>query len=457
MANVHQLLERQQAWFRTGESRSYAFRLTQLKKLKQAVAEREAAILAALRADLNKSEHEAYTLEIGPFYTEINFAIKHLRAWMKPKRVRTPMTHLGSRSTIMPEPLGSVLIISPWNYPFNLTLTPLIGAIAAGNTAILKPSELSPAISGVLESLAAESFQPEYITVVQGGAETSRELVGLPFDHIFYTGGTAVGKLVMAAAAPNLTPVTLELGGKSPCIVHHDASIALAARRIAFGKFLNSGQTCVAPDYLLVHRSVKGALLEAIGQAVTSFYGEEPLKHPDYGRIASRRHYERLKSFLQDGKAVIGGGSDDESLRIAPTILEDVAWSSPVMQEEIFGPILPVFTYEDPQEAIALVNARPRPLALYVFSQNEAVQRQFTSSISFGGGCINDTMLHLGSPYLPFGGVGQSGIGSYHGEYSFRTFSHMKSVLKQTTAFDFPFRYPSFKNGIKIIRMLMKP
>ncbi|WP_308639944.1 aldehyde dehydrogenase [Paenibacillus silvisoli] len=457
MVRVQELLERQQTWFQTGESRSYAYRLTQLKKLKQAVVEREAAILEALRSDLGKSEHEAYTLEIGPFYAEINFAIKHLRRWMKPKRVKTPMTHLGSRSWIMPEPLGSVLIVSPWNYPFNLTLTPLIGAIAAGNTAIIKPSELSVATAGIIEALISENFPPAFIAVVQGGADTSRELVALPFDHIFYTGGTEVGKLVMAAAAQHLTPVTLELGGKSPCIVHHDASIALAAKRIAFGKFLNSGQTCVAPDYLLVHRSVKDALLEALAQAVASFYGDEPLKHPDYGRIASRRHYDRLKSFLQDGKAAFGGGSDDEALRIAPTVLEDVAWSSPVMQEEIFGPILPVFAYEDLQEAIALVNARPKPLALYVFSRSEAVQRRLTSSLSFGGGCINDTMLHLGSPYLPFGGVGQSGTGSYHGEQSFLTFSHRKSVLKQTTAFDFPFRYPSFKNGVKIIRMLMKP
>ncbi|MBP3965415.1 aldehyde dehydrogenase [Paenibacillus lignilyticus] len=457
MASFEQLLKRQQAWFQTGESRGYAFRMAQLRKLKQAVVEREAAIITALRADLNKSEHEAYTLEIGPFYTEINFAMKHLKKWMKPKRVKTPSTHLGSRGYVMPEPLGSSLIIAPWNYPFNLTLVPLIGAIAAGNTAVLKPSELSQATTSLIAAIVADSFKPEYIAVVEGGVEASRALLEQPFDHIFFTGGVEVGKSVMAAAAKHLTPVTLELGGKSPCIVHHDASIALAARRIAFGKFLNSGQTCLAPDYLLVHHSVKDELLAAIHQSVTAFYGEAPLEHPDYGAIVTRRHYDRLRAFLADGTAAIGGGTDDKKLRIAPTLLEDVAWDSPIMQEEIFGPILPVFTYDDPREVVAIVNARPKPLALYIFSKDQAVQQLFTGNISFGGGCINDTLLHIGTPYLPFGGVGHSGTGSYHGEQSFRTFSHMKSMLKQTTAFDFPFRYPSAKNGLKFIRMLMKP
>lgn len=455
--NGSELLALQQHYFQSGVTRSVEFRMAQLKKLRHAIVEREASILEALRADLNKSEMEAYAFEIGLVYKEITFMLKHLKRWSKPRKVKTALTHIGSRSYIVPEPLGAVLIIAPWNYPFQLAMSPLVGAIAAGNTVVLKPSELAPAVSAILASILRDTFDRSYLAVVEGGADASRELLELPFDKIFFTGSVRVGKIVMEAAAKHLTPVTLELGGKSPCIVHDDASLPLAAKRIAFGKFINAGQTCIAPDYLLVQRKVKNELVAAIREAVVSMYGDDPLQNPDYCKIVSPAHYERLREFLTDGTAVAGGRSDEQTLRIEPTVLEHVTWEMPVMKEEIFGPILPVVTYDEIQEAIAIVNARPKPLALYVFTQNPSLQKLVTERIPFGGGCINDTLMHLGTPYLPFGGVGESGMGSYHGENSFHTFSHMKSVLKQTTKFDFAFRYPSSKYGLAIIRKLLKP
>ncbi|MCM3627891.1 aldehyde dehydrogenase [Paenibacillus glycanilyticus] len=450
------LLEKQQVYYRTGATRSLEFRLAQLAKLRQAIVEREDAIMLALREDLNRSEQEAFMLEIGLVLKEISFVRKRLKRWMKPAKVKTALTHAGSKGYIVPEPLGTALIIAPWNYPFQLAAAPLVGAIAAGNTAVLKPSELSPAVSSILSSLIQDTFDPSYIAVMEGGVEVSRELLNLPFDKIFFTGSVNVGKQVMAAAAKHLTPVTLELGGKSPAIVHHDANLKLAARRLAFGKFINAGQTCIAPDYVLVHRSAEGEFVEQMRKAVAKFYGAEPLTHPDYGRIISERHFSRLAGFLRDGEAVIGGRADELALRIEPTVLTVVDWSMPIMQEEIFGPILPVLVYDELQEAIDLINARPKPLALYLFSENPAIQKRVTEAVPFGGGCINDTLMHLATPYLPFGGVGESGTGAYHGEYSFKTFSHMKSVLKQTTKFDFAFRYPSAKGGLSIIRRLMK-
>lgn len=454
--NGAQLLEKQQIFYRTGATRSLEFRLAQLAKLRQAIVEREEAIMHALRVDLNRSEQEAFMLEIGMVLKEISFVQKHLKRWMKPAKVKTALTHTGSKGYIVPEPLGTALIIAPWNYPFQLAMAPLVGAVAAGNTAVLKPSELSPAVSEAISSLVQDTFDPSYIAVMEGGVEASKELLDLPFDKIFFTGSVNVGKQVMAAAAKHLTPVTLELGGKSPAIVHHDANLKLAAKRLAFGKFINAGQTCIAPDYVLVHRSVQEEFIQQVRKAVTKFYGAEPLEHPDYGRIISERHFGRLAGFLQEGEVVIGGRADELSLRIEPTVLVGVDWSMPVMQEEIFGPILPTLVYDELQEAIDQINARPKPLALYLFSENAAIQKRVTEAVPFGGGCMNDTLMHLATPYLPFGGVGESGSGAYHGEYSFNTFSHMKSVLKQTTKFDFSFRYPSAKGGLSIIRRLMK-
>ncbi len=454
---ISQLMEEQKKYYHTGATRGLNFRLTQLTKLKQAIVDRESEIIQALRTDLNKSEKEAYAFEISIVYQEIAHVIKHLKRWMKPKKVKTPMTHSGSRSYMIPEPLGAALIIAPWNYPFMLAFDPLVGAIAAGNTVVLKPSELAPAVSAVMTSILRAAFEPQYITVVEGGVEESTLLLEQPFDKIFFTGSVAVGKVVMKAAAKHLTRVTLELGGKSPCIVHHDAQLKLAAQRIAFGKFSNAGQTCVAPDYLLVHRSVKDNLLAYLQEAIQSFYGDKPLLSPEYGKIISQRHYERLRHFLKDGKVAIGGGSNDLTRQIEPTVLEAITWDMPVMQEEIFGPILPVLTYDNLDEVVGLIQARPKPLALYVFSEDKKVQDATLEHISFGGGCVNDTLMHFGSTHLPVGGVGESGMGSYHGEMSFHIFSHMKSILKQTTRFDIPFRYPSSKIGLKIIRRLTKP
>ncbi|WP_373864167.1 aldehyde dehydrogenase [Paenibacillus glycanilyticus] len=450
------LLEKQRHYYGTGATRSLEFRQAQLAKLRQAVTEREDAIMQALRLDLNRSEQESYMLEIGLVLKEISFVQKRLKRWMKPAKVKTALTHMGSKGYIVPEPLGTALIIAPWNYPFQLAMAPLVGAIAAGNTAVLKPSELSPAVSEVMSSLVQDTFDPSYIAVMEGGVEVSKELLDLPFDKIFFTGSVNVGKQVMAAAAKHLTPVTLELGGKSPAIVHHDANLKLAARRLAFGKFINAGQTCIAPDYALVHHSVLEEFLRQLRKSVTKFYGQNPLEHKDYGKIISERHFRRLAGFLREGEVVMGGGADEMALRIEPTVLARVDWNMPVMQEEIFGPILPVLVYDELQEAIDQINARPKPLALYLFSENAAIQKRVTEAVPFGGGCINDTLMHLATPYLPFGGVGESGIGAYHGEYSFKTFSHMKSVLKQTTRFDFAFRYPSAKGGLSIIRRLMK-
>ncbi|SFF20698.1 aldehyde dehydrogenase (NAD+) [Paenibacillus catalpae] len=450
------LLEKQQVYYRTGATRSLEFRLAQLAKLRQAIVEREDAIMQALREDLNRSEQESFMLEIGLVLKEISFVQKRLKRWMKPAKVKTALTHTFSKGYIVPEPLGTALIIAPWNYPFQLAAAPLVGAIAAGNTAVLKPSELSPAVSEVLSSLIQDTFDPSYVAVMEGGVEVSRELLDLPFDKIFFTGSVNVGKQVMAAAAKHLTPVTLELGGKSPAIVHHDANLKLAAKRLAFGKFINAGQTCIAPDYVLVHHSVQDEFIEQLRKAVAKFYGAEPLAHPDYGRIISERHFSRLAGFLKDGEIVMGGRADELSNQMEPTVLTKVDWSMPVMQEEIFGPILPVLVYDELQEAIDRINERPKPLALYLFSENPAIQKRVIEAVPFGGGCINDTLMHLATPYLPFGGVGESGTGAYHGEYSFKTFSHMKSVLKQTTKFDFAFRYPSAKGGLAIIRRLMK-
>ncbi|MGD6804327.1 aldehyde dehydrogenase [Rossellomorea vietnamensis] len=445
----------QKAYYGSGKTRPLEARKAHLKKLGEVLRENESKILKALHDDLNKSEREAYTTEIGILLEEINFTLKNLDSWAKPKKVKTAVTHFGSKGYRIPEPYGVSLIIAPWNYPIQLAISPLIGALAAGNTAILKPSEITPNTSRVLVELF-EDFEKGLIHVLEGGVETNQLLLDQPFDYIFFTGSVPVGKIVMEAASKRLIPVTLELGGKSPCIVHEDADLSLAAKRVAFGKLANSGQTCIAPDYLFVHENVKESFIEEYKKAVHEFYGNEPFQSDQYGKVVNKRHYTRLKSYLSDGEVIYGGGFSDENLQIQPTLLKPRSTEVPVMTEEIFGPIFPVLTYGSLEEVKSFVTSRPKPLALYLFTGSENVERDITENLSFGGGCINDTLMHIVTPHLPFGGVGESGIGSYHGESSFSTFSHYKSILKQTTRFDFSFKYPNSKNGLKILRRLLK-
>jgi len=456
MDHYSSLLIKQKSFFHTGKTKNLSYRIEALENLLNSVKAYEHQIMEALKADLNKSEFDAYTTEIMIVLEEIKFTLKNLKSWAKPRKVKTPITHLGSSSYIYPEPYGVALIISPWNYPFQLAVAPLIGSIAAGNCAIIKPSELTPATSKVFASLIAETFPDEYITVVQGGVDTSESLLKEQFDYIFFTGSVPVGKVIMEAAAKNLTPVTLELGGKSPCIVHEDANLKIAAKRIAWGKFVNAGQTCVAPDYLYLHKAVKAPFLQLLKEAIIELYSDHSLENPNFTRIVSERHFQRLCSFLNNGEIFIGGNTNSEKLMMEPTVLNGITWEHPVMQDEIFGPILPVLEYDTLDEVIEGIDNHPKPLALYLFTENANVQENVLNQITFGGGCINDTVYHLGSPHLPFGGVGTSGIGSYHGKGSFDTFSHEKSILKQTTRFDLPFRYPNLKDGLNKIKKFIK-
>ncbi|MBW3492906.1 aldehyde dehydrogenase [Bacillus sp. FDAARGOS_1420] len=454
--SISSIVNKQKEYFYKGHTRSVETRKNNLQKLYEGIQRFEGEIFQALKLDLNKSVHESFTTEIGYVLKEISFQMKHISSWSKPKRVRTALTHFGSKGKVVPEPYGVTLIIAPWNYPFQLAIAPLVGALAAGNTVVLKPSELTPNVSKVLTRMSGELFPEELVSVVEGGVEESTALLKEPFDYIFFTGSVGVGKVVMEAAAKKLTPLTLELGGKSPCIVHKDAKLDVTARRIVWGKFLNAGQTCVAPDYMYVHSSVKEQLIEALRHEIAEQYGKDALQNDNYVRIVSERHFERLCTFLQDGKPVIGGNYTKETLHIEPTVLTNVTWQSAVMEDEIFGPILPIIEYDKIEEVIETIQHHPKPLALYVFSEDRKVQKKVTSNISYGGGCINDVVYHLATPYLPFGGVGSSGLGSYHGEQSFRTFSHYKSILSQSTAFDMKIRYSSTKSALKFIRKLLK-
>jgi len=456
MENYHTLVSKQRQFFRTGRTKEIDYRFRALRELRAAILKNEQKIMDALKADLNKSEFEAYSTEVGFVLEEIRFTLKHLRSWVQHKRVKTPLTHLGSSSSIYPEPYGVALIIAPWNYPFQLTIAPLIGAIAAGNCAILKPSEFAPRTSVVLEELIKELYPEEYIAIVQGGVETSQALLQEKFDTIFFTGSVSVGEIVMEAAAKHLTPVTLELGGKCPCIVHEDAKIKVAAKRIAWGKFINAGQTCVAPDYVYVRRNIRDAFLKELKEAIDELYGKCPIKNPNYTRIVNQKHFDRLLALLDEGKIYTGGASDRERLVIEPTVLTDITWEDTIMQDEIFGPILPILEYRDISEVITGVHNHPNPLALYLFTESSIIEKKVLQEISFGGGCINDTVFHIVSPYLPFGGVGSSGMGAYHGKGSFDAFSHKKSILKQTSRFDIPLRYPNTKNGLKKIKVFLR-
>lgn len=453
---IVQIIKKQKEYFLEGKTLSYAFRLQQLKLLKQVIKAHEQEILAALKSDLNKSDFEGYATEVGFTYEELNHAISHLKSWMRPKRVWTPLTQFWSVSKIYPKPYGVSLIISPWNYPFQLLFAPLIGAISAGCTAVLKSSELAPATSSISKKIIDKYFQPDYIALVEGGIETSQALLQQKWDMIFFTGSTQVGKIVMQSAAKHLTPTVLELGGKSPCIVDETAHLEFAARRIVWGKLVNAGQTCVAPDYLFVHETIKDALVQKIIENIKKSYGEDASKSPDYPRIINEKHFIRLTKYLNDGNIIYGGKTNIETRYFEPTLLDNVNPESPVMQEEIFGPILPILTYKNLKQAIDFINARPKPLALYLFTNSSENEQKILNYTDSGGGCINDCLVHLAPQDLPFGGVGESGMGHYHGKSSFDAFSHPRGILKKTNLFDVPIRYAPYLNKLKLLKYFMK-
>jgi aldehyde dehydrogenase (NAD+) len=432
-----------------------SFRLAMLKRLKSAIISHIPMINAALKEDLNKSEPEAYLSEIGLVLAELSMAIKSLPKWMRPKRVRTPLALFHAKSRLDPEPLGMVLIMSPWNYPFQLAMVPLIGAIAAGNTAIVKPASYAKATSLVIQTILKDVFSEEYVACVLGGREENQLLLDQPFDYIFFTGSTAVARFVMEKASKHLTPVTLELGGKSPCIIDQHVDLGLVARRIAFGKFLNSGQTCVAPDYLYIHQEDLDSFIREMALVISEFYGPDPLQNPDYPKIINQKHYDRLIQLMRHEKAALGGNGD--GVKIAPTLLIDVSDESPIMQEEIFGPILPILTYQSIDQVIEKIRSRPKPLALYLFSQDKSLQKRILNQLSFGGATINDTIMHVASTDMGFGGIGDSGMGRYHGIHSFYTFTNLRSVLYRGNWIDLSMRYhPYTKSKQALIRLFLK-
>ncbi|HDC9998943.1 TPA: aldehyde dehydrogenase [Staphylococcus aureus] len=446
------------AFFNTQQTKDISFRKEQLKKLSKAIKSYESDILEALYTDLGKNKVEAYATEIGITLKSIKNARKELKNWTKTKNVDTPLYLFPTKSYIKKEPYGTVLIIAPFNYPFQLVFEPLIGAIAAGNTAIIKPSELTPNVARVIKRLINETFDANYIEVIEGGIEETQTLIHLPFDYVFFTGSENVGKIVYQAASENLVPVTLEMGGKSPVIVDETANIKVASERICFGKFTNAGQTCVAPDYILVHESVKDDLITALSKTLREFYGQNIQQSPDYGRIVNLKHYHRLTSLLNSAQMniVFGGHSDEDERYIEPTLLDHVTNDSAIMQEEIFGPILPILTYQSLDEAIAFIHQRSKPLSLYLFSEDENATQRVINELSFGGGAINDTLMHLANPKLPFGGVGASGMGRYHGKYSFDTFTHEKSYIFKSTRLESGVHLPPYKGKFKYIKAFFK-
>ena len=454
---IEEMIKKQQEYFAAGKTYELAQRIQALNRLEQGILNCEQELYAALKKDLGKSRAESYMCEVGLTLSELRFVKKHVQKWSREKRVPTPLAQFHARSFTVQEPYGVVLVMSPWNYPVLLTLEPLIGALAAGNCCVLKPSAYSPATSAVMKKMIADVFPEEYVTVIEGGREENQNLLSQKFDYIFFTGGVQVGKMVMEKAAANLTPVTLELGGKSPCIVDETADLKLTARRIVFGKYLNCGQTCVAPDYLLCQESVKDALLEEIVRQITVQFGPAPLDSPSYGKIVNQKHFQRLLGLIQPEKVVCGGTWQEEALRIAPTVMDAVTWQDPVMGEEIFGPILPVLTFSHIPEVLELLKDRPKPLALYLFSRNKGHIRAVTERCSFGGGCVNDVVIHLATSAMGFGGVGESGMGAYHGRVGFETFSHRKSIVDKKTWMDLPMRYqPYLPLHEKLIRRFLR-
>ena len=454
---IKDILQQQNHFFSSGKTIPAEFRLKQLESLKEAMIRHEADLAAALKEDLGKSRMESYMCEIGLTLSELTWMQKHLRSLMRSKRVSTPAAQFAAKSFRSPSPYGTVLIMSPWNYPVLLTLDPLIDAIAAGNTAVVKPSAYAPCTFNVMKTMIEECFPAHYVAVVDGGRAENQALLQQRFDMIFFTGGKTVGREVLRHAAEYLTPVTLELGGKSPCIVDSTAKIRLAAKRIVFGKYLNCGQTCVAPDYILCDKRIRDELITAILAEIEKQFGKEPLKNPNYGKIINEKHFERILGLINGEKLVYGGQSEPESLRIAPTVLNNITWDDAVMGEEIFGPLLPILTFDTLDEALDTVESHPHPLALYFFSEDKAAQKKVLDTCRFGGGCINDTIIHLATSDMPFGGVGESGMGSYHGRVGFETFSHYRSIVNKKTWMDLPIRYQKY-TGLKekMLRMFLK-
>ena len=454
---IHQILDRQRTFFASGATLPVNQRVRRLRRLYRAIKIYEDEICAALKTDLGKSRQESYMCEIGLTLSEITHMLKHIYLYAAEKRKPTPLAQYVSRSFIKPSPYGTVLIMSPWNYPFLLTIEPLVDAIAAGNTCVVKPSAYSPATTAVIKKLLASCFKPEYVSVVDGGREENACLLEQKFDYIFFTGSQNVGKEVLRKSAEHLTPVSLELGGKSPCVVDASANIRLAARRIVFAKFLNCGQTCVTPDYIYCQESVREDLLVHLRREIIRQFGEHPLTNPDYGKIINKKHFDRICGLIDENKLYCGGEVRENELRIAPTVLDGVTWDDAVMQEEIFGPVLPVLTYHSLEDLIKLLNEKPHPLAAYYFSSDRNQIRRFTSKVQFGGGCINDAVIHLATSNLPFGGVGASGMGSYHGKAGFDTFSHKKSIVDKKTFIDLPMRYqPYTKIYDVLVRMFLR-
>ncbi|HJD48231.1 MAG TPA: aldehyde dehydrogenase [Candidatus Mediterraneibacter norfolkensis] len=454
---IKTIISRQRKYFQTGSTLPVNTRLNALRRLYAAICGSEKEIHEALKKDLGKSGFESYMCETGLVLEEISYMLKHTARFAREKRVRTPLAQFHSRSFQKPSPYGVTLIMSPWNYPFMLTLSPLVDALAAGNTAVVKPSAYSPNTSEVLRKILSQCFEPQYVAVVTGGRAENTCLLHEHFDYIFFTGSQAVGKEVMRNAAEYLTPVTLELGGKSPCIIDQTADIRLAARRVVFGKYLNCGQTCVAPDYIYCQRSVKDTFIKEVQNQIKKQYGRHPLDNPDYGKIINEKHFDRILGLIDEKKVVQGGGSDRKTLRIEPTVMDNVAFSDPVMQEEIFGPVMPILTFDSIDEVIHRVNAMPHPLALYLFTSDKNTEKKVISRCGFGGGCINDTIIHLATTEMGFGGFGESGMGAYHGKIGFDTFTHYKSIVDKKTWLDLPMRYqPYRKLHEKMVRFFLK-
>lgn len=451
-------LKKMREYFNSGITKSYNFRKEQLKKLKVSILQHEQALYEALYTDLKKSKEETWVTETGLVISELNAAIKNLRQWMRPENVETNLLNLPSSSKILREPLGVVLIIGPWNYPFQLLINPLIGAIAAGNCVVLKPSEFAQATDHVMKKIVEDVFSPEYILYVQGeGAAVVPEMMtNFAFDHVFYTGSTVVGKIIYKMAAEKLTPVTLELGGKSPCVVESDANIKVAVRRIAMTKFSNAGQMCVAPDYVLVHESIKKEFISAITEVIKNFFSDKPEQSYNYGKIINEKQFNRIAGYLSDGKIIFGGRTDKQQLFIEPTLLDEVSINDAVMKDEIFGPVLPIISFKTKEEAMKIIEQHPNPLAFYVFTSSNEKENDWLNSVAFGGGCVNNASWHLTNHHLPFGGRGFSGTGSYHGKYSFDTFSHKKAVMKTPTWFDPSIKYPPFKGKLKLFKWVIR-
>lgn len=453
-----QQLEAIRSYFNTGATKSYTFRLEQLKKLKRSIEQHEQDLYTALYSDLKKSSEESWVTENGMVLAEINAAISHLNNWMEPEKVNTNLLNMPSSSRIINEPLGVVLIIGPWNYPFQLLINPLVGAIAAGNCIVLKPSEFAPATASVIKKIIEDVFASEYILFAEGdGATVVPEMMNhFTFDHVFYTGSTAVGKIIYKMAAERLVPVTLELGGKSPCVVESDANIQVAAKRIAVTKFSNAGQMCVAPDYVLVHESKKDALVAALKKTITNFFTDKPEQSDSYGKIINQKQFNRIVNYLQQGTILSGGRFNAEQLFIEPTLLQINSLEETVMQEEIFGPVLPIISFTTKEEALRVIERNKNPLAFYVYTSSKEKENDWINSVAFGGGCVNNSSWHFTNHHLPFGGRGFSGTGSYHGKNSFDTFSHRKAVMKTPTWFDPSVKYPPFKGKLKLFKLVIR-